>query len=312
MINEILEDEYLNSEQLAQASKKSLLEAALYYSSIGYPVLPLHNPVRKKGTVFCSCTEARDCSKTAKHPRTRFGHKEATTDEAVIRAWWSKHPQANIGLLTGVESGLLVLDVDVKDGGQYSLDELEDDYRAALKGKFDSVSGTLTADTGSGGKHYYFKYPLDYRIGGSASLIAQGLDIRADGNYIIAPPSHHQSGAEYSWFGINTPIEDAPSWLIYEILTAEKAQREVSNGSGNVTSGKKILTEKIKAGGGNTYLFGQVRGLINSFTEEEVLKRALERNQTDLERPLPEKEVQRMVKFAYRKYKSQRNIGLRK
>jgi putative DNA primase/helicase len=298
--------------QLLEASKKSLLDSALYYASIGYPVLPLHNPVRKKRTVFCSCSDGRDCSKIAKHPRTRFGHKEATTDEAVIRAWWDKRPQANIGLLTGVESGLLVLDVDVKDGGQYSLDELEDDYRAALKNKFESVSGTLTADSGSGGQHYYFKYPLDYRIGGSASLIGQGLDIRAEGNYIIAPPSRHQSGGEYSWFGINTPIEDAPSWLIYEILTAEKTQREVSIGSGNITSGKKILTEKIKAGGGNTYLFGQVRGLINSFTEEEVLKRALERNQTDLERPLPEKEVQRMVKFAYRKYKSQRNLGLKK
>jgi len=82
------------------------LECALRYISQGWPVLVLHN-LTDQGT--CSCGKPNDAPnhKPGKHPRTPHGVKDATTDERRMRAWLSKWPEANIGIRTGQESGLV-------------------------------------------------------------------------------------------------------------------------------------------------------------------------------------------------------------
>ncbi len=98
---------------------KSCLIAALDYARRGWPVIPLHT-LTADG---CSCHH--ECSSVGKHPRTKHGLKDATTDKESIRSWWDEWPDANVGIVAGAESGLVVLDVDPRHGGDESLRRLE-------------------------------------------------------------------------------------------------------------------------------------------------------------------------------------------
>ncbi len=298
----ILGNVYLNSKIVENRSRNDLLNAALFYAKLGLPVLPLHSFTRKNGEARCSCRDWKDCDKTAKHPRTRFGHNEATTNVKTIKDWWIKHPDSNIGLLTGFQTGIFVLDIDLKYGGEESLEILQEDYKSLLKDKYNPLPATLTTFTGSGGRHLYFKFPPDLRdITGSTSEIGEGLDIRANGNYIIAPPSKHKSGRRYSWFGVNTPLEDAPDWLIYEIIKDKKSTVKTEKIISKQTS-KLFNGEKIAEGNRLKSLFRQVSGLVNSFPKEDILRRAFEKNDELFEVPLPEREVVRLVNDVCKRY----------
>jgi hypothetical protein len=93
------------------------LDAALEYARRGWPVFPLHTPINGD----CSCGNSKYGKTTGKHPRTLNGLKDAATSEAVIREWWCRWPDNNIGLATGRESGIVMLGVDprhVADEGQ--------------------------------------------------------------------------------------------------------------------------------------------------------------------------------------------------
>src|SRR5207245_9503966 len=87
------------------------LEAALSYANRNWQVLRCHH-ITDGG---CSCAK-QECNSPGKHPRTQHGHKDATTDPGQIRAWWDEVPEANIGIRTGAESGIWVLDLDGQEG----------------------------------------------------------------------------------------------------------------------------------------------------------------------------------------------------
>src|SRR6478735_6130052 len=89
----------------------NMLKAALAYSSRGWLVVPLHNPKQGK----CSCRK-QSCSSPGKHPRTEHGLKNGSKDPSQIEQWFARWPDANLGILTGRQSGLVVLDVDGEDG----------------------------------------------------------------------------------------------------------------------------------------------------------------------------------------------------
>src|SRR5215470_11391526 len=92
---------------------------ALYYASRGWPVLPLHSVEGGR----CRCGDAT-CRSPGKHPRTQHGVKEASAHSRQIGRWWQWWPDANVGIATGVASGLLVLDIDPRNGGDASYDQL--------------------------------------------------------------------------------------------------------------------------------------------------------------------------------------------
>src|SRR5207245_1909283 len=152
----------------------------------GWPVFPLHTPING----CCSCGNLECGKKAGKHPRTLHGLKDATTSEAVIREWWEKWPNANVGILTGEPSGLVVVDVDSDKGGEESFAQLERTYGPLPK--------TVETRTGGGGRHLFFKHP-GVKIKSTTGDLAPGLDIRADGGYIVASPSLHLSGQTYKW-----------------------------------------------------------------------------------------------------------------
>lgn len=176
---------------------RHLVEVALRYGQHGWPVLPLHTP----GGRGCSCS-ASECGSPGKHPRTSRGVHEASTDPARIRVWWARWPRANIGVATGAASGLIVLDVDLPDGP---------DNLAELEERHGSLPATCEQRTGSGGRQLLFAHP-GTPVANRAGMVP-GIDVRADGGYIVVPPSIHASRGRYQWVG-RTPPAAAPGWLL--------------------------------------------------------------------------------------------------
>jgi len=135
---------------------------------------------------------------------------------------------------------------------------------------------------------------LDLTFKSSASKVASniGLDlhIKSDGNYIAAPPINHKSGNKYQRFGVYTPIEDAPDWLIYEIRLAMKPKESkltsIPSSKMQPFNGEKNFVEKR-----NDYIFLKICRLINGFPKEEVIRRALQINDELIIEPLKEKEI---------------------
>ena len=166
-----------------------LLEWALRYVARGLRVLVLHT-VDKHGA--CSCGRA-ECPSPGKHPRTRHGVKDATSDPDQIRKWVRRWPDSNIALATGRDAyngaGLLVVDIDLPDGPD-SVQRLYDEGKV--------FPATLTQTTGSGGVHYLFSVPPGQSVPNVVGL-EPGIDIKGDGGYIVVAPSRHASGGRYVW-----------------------------------------------------------------------------------------------------------------
>ena len=154
-----------------------------------------------------------------KSPLCSKGFKSATTDKVVLQEWNNKFPNCNVGIPTGQINNIFVVDVDGKQGFE-SLNRLE-----LIYGKLDAP----TVITGKG-KHLYFKMPENVELKCSTSKIADHIDIRANGGYVVAPPSIHENGHQYTWenFIPNQGFPEAPSWLISLITNAEKQPLPVS------------------------------------------------------------------------------------
>jgi hypothetical protein len=164
---------------------------ALEYARKGLPVFP--------------------CSPLDKKPLTPHGFKDATTDEAQIRAWWGKWPNAMIAAPTGPASGAWVLDPDVDPVKQ--LDGITE--LAKLTAQHGPLPQTLTSITPRGGKHLFFAWDPNIDIRNSESKVGPGIDVRGNGGYVILPPSRNGTGGAYQW-DPNSPrtFAPAPPWLI--------------------------------------------------------------------------------------------------
>ncbi len=145
--------------------------------------------------------------------------ERASIEAEFLDKWWAVKKPPNIGIATGKGSGVFVLDVDPKKGGERALAELE-----AKHGK---LPKTVTAITGSAGFHCYFRHVEGLR--NSANQVGNGIDIRADGGYVVAPPSTHPDGGKYAWAPERspeeTPIVDAPEWLVHLAMHGQVVAR---------------------------------------------------------------------------------------
>jgi hypothetical protein len=179
--------------------------AALHYAARGWPVFPCqwHGKLRK-------------------HPLTEHGLHDATTDIAVITAWWSRWPKALIGMPTGEPIDAAVLDVDMKNGND-GLATL-----AALDSPI--LPATPTVHTATGGLHLYVARPtagLRNTSGKRGRGIGPGLDWRGDGGYVILP----SPGSGYRWdkrwhFGTCNPVP-VPAGLLPRELERPPAAKPV-------------------------------------------------------------------------------------
>jgi len=140
------------------------------------------------------------CRARGKEPLTEHGWQDATTDPDIIRAWWERWPDANIGIACG-PSGIVVIDIDTTD--------------AVRNVKARGLTLAPHVRTSKGWHVYYAAdpdRPLQSRVG-----LLPGVDIRAQGGYVVAPPSVHPSGRRYEWaqgrslWDLELPA--APEWL---------------------------------------------------------------------------------------------------
>ncbi len=184
----------------------NLLSAAVGYAAKGWPVFPLHTI----SNGVCTCTLGQKCHSPGKHPRTPNGFKDGTFDLATVEQWWTRSPDSNIGLWC---RDFIVVDVDPRNGGDVSLDELFS--TVADKHGFE----TLTAITGGGGRHYVFKNPDG---GGHDCKPAPGIEIKSAGGLIVIAPSIHLSGHRYEWEDTSIPPAEVPQWLLNLIKKPEK------------------------------------------------------------------------------------------
>ena len=177
----------------------------------------------------CTCRDP-DCKHPGKHPLTAHGFLDAVTDIGQITAWWDQWPAANIGIATGTRSGLLVVDIDPRHGGDDSLRDLELQHGR--------LPETPTVITGAG-EHRYLRHPGGYV---PSKPIAPGIDVKADGGYVVSPPSIHASGRRYAWdaaLGLgDLPLAPAPAWVVN--LTREVRSRpEPERAAGMIPSGER-------------------------------------------------------------------------
>jgi hypothetical protein len=171
-----------------RAAPSALLLGALVCVKLGWPVLMLR---------------PRD-----KRPATKHGFKDATTDRGAVVRSWTLNPDANVGVATGEASGLVVVDVDPRNGGDAALHEWQ-----RLHG---DLPETLAADTGGGGVHFFFQLP---ERGLPSRDLVPGIDVKAEGGYAVVAPSKHPSGGMYVWRSdpATTAIAECPEAIVEAI-----------------------------------------------------------------------------------------------
>lgn len=144
-----------------------------------------------------------------------YQQRRPTPEELV--EWRRRFPGANIGIVTGAVSGLVVLDEDGPEAQE------------ALRGR--ALPPTPTVRTGKG-YHRYFAHPG--RPVGNAVRLVVGLDVRADGGYVMAPPSLHPSGRRYEWVdGLSpwdVPLAPLPGWVLELLDSRAPQQRDTPQG----------------------------------------------------------------------------------
>lgn len=242
----------------------SMYDAAIEYAKKGFAVFPL---------------KYRD-----KVPLTRNGCKDATTDAAQIKAWWQKYPNANIGLATGsVSQNVFVIDLDIdEDRGIDGYHSLEDWQRE--HGDFPE---TWTAITGRGGYHLYYRG--NGKIKNRAGII-DGVDIRGNGGYVVAPPSIHKNGRRYEW-------EYSPDE--FEIAKADNNVEYFLNHDDQKQGAAFTMPNIVATGQRNQMLFRfacmmQAKGA----SDQSVFAATMAENESSCSPPLTEQEVRIIVSSA--------------
>lgn len=193
-----------------------LLESALELWRNGFSVIPAH-PGSKRPLV----------------PWIEYQSRRPTKEE--IYRWWQQYPNANIGIVTGKISGVVVIDLDLDKGGNESGARI-----------YEQAPTDLIVKTGRGGYHLYYHYPEDVDHIPNRVGLLPGVDIRADGGYVVVPPSVHSSGRLYEWTRHGEPgklpphlvglltshasaerdgEEDSPKWLSDLLAGVKEGQR---------------------------------------------------------------------------------------
>lgn len=247
------------------AKAKNMKEWALHYAEMGLAVFPL------------ACRD--------KVPAVVDGCKAATTERTTIERWWDKNPQYNIGIATGNKSsGLVVIDLDVdKNKGIDGYDVLRD-----WQNKHGKLPETWQSITGRGGYHYFYKDAIVHsnRVG-----LYEGVDIRGEGGYIVAPPSVHPNGNIYEWEQGPEEYEIAQvDNIVNDFLKGEKQRRD----SEHKTNFK--VPELIPEGKRVDTIVRLIASLRTKGLDDDAIKAAVRvENEKRCNPPLKEKELEKAV-----------------
>ena len=244
-----------------------LEEQALEYAKQGFSVFP--------------------CIYAGKSPLTPHGCKDASRSKAQIHKWWMEHPNANIAIATGEPSdGLVVIDLDIK-GDKRSVNYLKE---------WQEINGDLPdtwiTHTGGGGHHILYKTDKKLRNGTNAELC---IDVRANGGYIIAPPSTHPSGSKYRWLEKEGDVAWADDKVIEFLKSVDKKSRPNPQNF--------VLNNQINSGERNDVLFRYASSLqAKGYKDESIYERVEKANQDRCTTPLPQSELETIINHVLEDY----------
>lgn len=231
-----------------------MLEHALkYLNEVKWSIMPIIRGKRKKPAV------------TWKELQTRL------PTENEVKKWWSDFPDANIGVITGKQSGIMCVDFD----GYKSIE--------VFRARICDLPDTLIQKSGREGfgRHYVFRFPEHYEVRNVQDLFGDGsgVDIRGEGGYFVIAPSVHLSGTVYEWLN-RDPLEygtddilECPQELI-DFLEARQAKSEVKKSADGVPELVKIATSFIPDGQKNDVLYKyacSLRGRGNIAKDEALI-----------------------------------------
>jgi hypothetical protein len=209
--------------------------------------------------------------------------QRATNHRRQIEEWWTKWPNANVGLLLTPESRLVAIDVDNHSGastGNESLARLVATYGPLPTTLKQSLAAEDTCPLPDG---------LNLKI--ANGRIADGIEYFTR-RFMVLPPSLHKSALQYQWVKEDQQIAQVPDWIIERITTETTHQSEDRE--------REMSERQLKHGERNTGLFDMGRVLRNDGLDQmEVRARLGELNHTVCEVPLPEVEIDGIVKSLF-------------
>jgi RecA-family ATPase len=250
-------------------------DAAHEYLEKGFPVIPLRG---KKPLIKWE----------------RYQHELPTHED--ITKWWSEFPNANVGIVTGAISKLVVVDMDGPEGEAWVDNNMP---RTSVYQK-----------TGKG-KHAIYKYP-GYKVSNSVKEIHPEVDIKGDGGYIVAEPSVHENGTKYQWIC----IEGFNGFDDLEVYQPPQAQTcPAPDSFSNTGAGVRLNKDLSNAipwglenfpcpmGNRNKTLAQLVGGWLNQNPDYwDALAKAKTWNDAQCQPPLGESELTRTVQSIYRRH----------
>ncbi len=234
-------------------------EAALTYASWGWHVIPV--------------------VPNGKIPATQHGVKDATTDPNQIAIWWAQNPNFNIGIAAGAKSGIVIFDVDPRNGGDES-------WAKWVEANGEVPDGPMQLTAG-GGQHHIATYDPEIR---SCKLV-DGVDLLADGRYFVAYPSTIESRS-YHWEASSDPFDGIAPFNIPTTWSAsikKPIPRTTISDSGLIQGSRN---------NGLTALGGAMRRY--GMTEAEIMAALSIANETRCEIPLPSSELSQIVRSVCR------------
>ncbi len=192
---------------------------------------------------------------------------KATTNLKTLKQWAENEPHANVGIVAGAGSGVIVVDLDLRHGARASLDDLKRHY-----GPLPPTWEVFTP----GGWHLYFRHPGSKLP--ASTHIAPGVDVRGDGANVVAPGSIHTSGACYLWNPLShpdhVPLAEVPDWLLERLGGPRQGVRE---NHPKVKVSQVELLAPLGALAGLQGVAGSLNGeLVRSlYTQTEVIEKLL-------------------------------------
>jgi hypothetical protein len=257
------------------ASVDSAKQAALAYLTRGWSVVPI--------------------ASRSKRPIIAWqDYQQTRPDVSDVTHWFSRWPDANVGIVTGRISSLVVIDVDVAHGGVESLERLESEH--------EPLPDTVEARSGGGGRHLYFSHPGGH-VPNRVELF-RGIDLRGDGGVIVAPPSVHPSGERYRWVTGRSPEAlppaSLPVWLRQAIAAPGGSTRHP------LAFWRELLTEGVVEGGRNNAVASISGHLLGHGVDEQVvIELLLCWNRSRCRPPLSDEEVVKTVESIVRTHQRQ-------
>lgn len=244
------------------------LDAALEYASWGWHVLPL--------------------IPNDKRPASAHGVHDATIDPDQIKAWWAQNPNYNIGIAAGDKSGIVVFDIDPRNGGDDSWDDFTAEHGAPPDG--------ICQLTAGGGQHYM----AQWRDNLKSCELRPGVDFLANGRYFVVAPSS-VNGKEYTWEASGDPADGISPFVIPDQWLAAMAVRKVIV---NATDGALITGNR---NAGLASLAGSMRR--NGFSNTEIHAAISTVNAERCDIPLPASDIRRIAESISR-YEPEHDLGV--